>query len=340
MKTNKYTRRQFLKVTSALATLALATAYTPSLAWAINPESQGLSKQTKLLMGTTVTILVRGSSEEHRQQAMAEAFDNMEKGITIFDRHSSNSALGTLNKSGLLQDAPQSLLFVLEQAQSFGLASGHLFNPALLPALNLLAKHKTSHQHIAVDKQELAEALALANPLGIEVKGHNISLASAGMGITLDGIAKGYLADVAANALACSGFTDYMVDAGGDIRANGLNAQGSPWQIGITSPTHQNMTLASTALHNKGMATSGGYERFFDASKESNHLINPQTGKSPSLASVTVLAPTAMQADALATTVSFMTPKKAMAFVSAYKDSSCLIVGRAGEVYKSNSWLS
>ncbi len=337
---NKYTRRRFLHMAGAASALAITANIIPAKAFAASALSQKYTQETRLLMGTTVTITLAGSSPLARTNALKQAFTSVEKGIAIFDRHTTSSVLGFLNNHGYIDNAPKSLVFVIEQAKMFGKASGQLFNPALLPALALFEKNSTSNAHIKIDKQALEHALALADSEKIKVNGQSINLSAQGMALTLDGIAKGYIVDIAAGVIEQSGFTNYLVNAGGDIRANGLNAEGQPWQVGISSPVHTNMTIAGGRLINKGMATSGGYERYFDASKESNHLLNPKTGKSPSLASVSVIAPTAMQADALATAASFMYPKQAMKFVESYKDSACLIVGRAGEIYKSTSWRS
>ena len=339
MSLNTYTRRHFLHTACAFGATALAASLLPTrLLAAPLAEDSALTQETRLLMGTVVTITAHGSSASHRTHAVEEAFAAILAGVAIFDRRNPASALGALNTAGSLENAPAPLLAVLEEARILGLASGHLFNPAIQPVVDLLTANKTTKQHIHVDAQALAHAMSLADPAAVSITGGRITLGKSGMGLTLDGIAKGHIADTAAAALTAAGIANHMVNAGGDIRVSGLNPQKKPWRIGIENPMRTGHSFATVALSNTGIATSGGYENYFDASRQTHHLVNPRTGTSPKMASVTVVAPTTMQADALATTLAFMPPSQAVAFVAPYKDTACLIIGRSGERYASPSW--
>jgi FAD:protein FMN transferase len=121
----------------------------------------------------------------------------------------------------------------------------------------------------------------------------------------LSGIAKGYAVDKAAQALAALGIADYMVEAGGEIRTRGHNAEGRPWQIAIERPDavpqrpHFIVPLAG-----QSMATSGDYRIYFERDGQRYcHEIDPATGAPirNGLASVSVVAADCGYADAMAT---------------------------------------
>ena len=89
------------------------------------------------------------------------------------------------------------------------------------------------------------------------------------------------------------------------------------------------------------IATSGNYEVFFDREKMFHHIVNPQNGFSPSASnSVSVLAKTAMDADALSTTVFVMQPEKGIRFVNSLSGCECLVVRKGNRKIRSNGWKS
>jgi len=97
-------------------------------------------------------------------------------------------------------------------------------------------------------------------------------------------------------------FQHYAIDAGGDLYLAGHNPAGAPWTVGIRHPRHEDDVIESIAVSNVAVCTSGDYERRHEHDEAGHHILDPRTGASPDdVASVTVVAPTAMAADALAT---------------------------------------
>jgi len=122
------------------------------------------------------------------------------------------------------------------------------------------------------------------------------------MVLDLGAVAKGFAIDMAARELAH--FADFAVDAGGDLYMGGHNRTGEPWSIGIRHPRHEDSVIESIRVSNQAVCTSGDYERGL-------HILDPKTRSSATTAaSVTVLAPTAMLADALATAAFVLGPAK------------------------------
>ncbi len=117
--------------------------------------------------------------------------------------------------------------------------------------------------------------------------------------LDLGAVAKGLAIDLASCELLA--FENFCVEAGGDLYAAGCNAEGQPWRIGVQDPRDPDALAATLDISNRAVCTSGDYERK-SRDGTGHHLLDPRTGQSAQgLASVTVVAPTAMAADGLAT---------------------------------------
>ena len=123
--------------------------------------------------------------------------------------------------------------------------------------------------------------------------------------IDLSSIAKGYGVDVLAEYLESLGLEDFLVEVGGELRARGLSHRGDRWRIAVEKPVVGERSVQRTIeIDGQGVATSGDYRNYFERNGiRYSHIIDASTGKpiSHSLASVTVLADTAMRADGWAT---------------------------------------
>jgi thiamine biosynthesis lipoprotein len=161
------------------------------------------------------------------------------------------------------------------------------------------------------------------------------------MRLTLDGIAKGYIVDAICAELVRGGVRRYLVDAGGDIRARGVNTRGRPWTIAVENPWHRGDYPDAISLTDAAVATSGSYERFYEPTHACHHIVDAATGRSPvRCSSVSVVAPTALAADALATSVFVMGPNDGLAFIEKLHGCACLILDRDGREHRSRRWRS
>jgi thiamine biosynthesis lipoprotein len=119
--------------------------------------------------------------------------------------------------------------------------------------------------------------------------------------LDLGAVAKGLAVDAAAREL--EPFADFSINAGGDVYAGGRNPQGELWSIGIRHPRQDGALIDTLRVSNQAVCTSGDYER-------PDHILDPRSGEPVgAVASVTVVAPTAMLADALATAAFVLGPK-------------------------------
>jgi len=139
--------------------------------------------------------------------------------------------------------------------------------------------------------------------------------------LDLGAVAKGMAMDLAARELEA--FPNYLIEAGGDVCVRGHNARGEAWQIGIQHPREPDAMFATLAITDAAVCTSGDYERpapegneVREVSKGEHHLLDPHAGRSPrTIISATVIAPTAMAADALSTAAFVLGPEAGIAFL-------------------------
>jgi len=303
--------------------------------------SNGLNQVSRTipLMGTFVNITVLHSSQDKALEAVEKGFARMEKLVKVFDRYSNSTPVSWLNHKGQLKDICPELAQVMSKASYFHFLSQGSFDITVQPLVDLYKETfaRTGHAPAA---EKVQEKLALVDADKIQFNKQGIRFLKEGMGITLDGIAKGYIVDEAANTLKKMGVQYALINAGGDIRAIGGNGPNKSWKIGITDPRKQKPYLQTIALNNGAVATSGNYEVYFDREKLYHHIIDTHTGRSPrDLASVSITAPTVMEADALSTTVFVEGIEKGMRLVEALPNVEAMVIITSGnKKFASKGW--
>lgn len=336
-----FTRREFLR-SCGLVGLGLAAAgAVPAAAHAasrLGGAGQTVAR-TLPLMGTFVTITAAHPSRDLAEEAVGRAFAEMERLCAVFDRHRGDTAVSVLNRDGRLSGAPAELAAVVERSLSISSLSGGAFDPSVAPLVDALRDRAAAGKSLDLSRAELAELLALVDAGAVSVAGGRISLGKAGMALTLDGIAKGYIADRASAVLSALGVANHLVNAGGDIRAAGMKSPGRPWTVAVEDPAKAGAYPAVISLTDGAVATSGSYENFFDRSHAHHHVVAPGSGASPlEVVSCTVKAPTVMEADALATAVMVMGARPGLAFVDSLPGRECLLVSATGAHLASRNW--
>jgi thiamine biosynthesis lipoprotein len=165
-----------------------------------------------------------------------------------------------------------------------------------------------------------------------------IFLAHPGMKIGFGAIGKGYAADVTKKLLVEKGVSAGIINASGDISAWGKQPNGNDWQVAITNPLNKDRVFAFLPLHDNAVVTSGNYEKFIELDgKRYTHIIDPRTGyPSTGIASVTVFAPTAELADALATAVFVMGKEVGLNRINQLPEVECIIIDDEGKISTSD----
>ncbi len=206
----------------------------------------------------------------------------------------------------------QDLLVVLSASLRLAELSGGAFDVSVQPLWNLYARHFFAGAAPAPEgpsRQALELALKLVDWRAIELGPRRVALERPGMGLTLNGVAQGYVTDRVTAILRAGGCKRILANLGGsEISAFRLNASDAPWRIGLADPKQPDEFATILNLSNGALCTSGGYGTKFEASGRFHHLFDPLTGASANhyIAS-SVWAPSALVADALSTAL-YVTP--------------------------------
>jgi FAD:protein FMN transferase len=187
-------------------------------------------RQSRTMMGTQINLIVLGPDADQCLQATRATFARMESLEHIFSRYEPDSALARLNATGSLPAAPAEFLELLDLTEQISNATDGAFDITVLPLLQLYGHGRLPEQ------QQLNETLQLVNYRAIERRGAHLAFARPNMGVTLDGIAKGYIVDQGVATLNSSGFADVYVEAGGDLMVTGSKPGTSPGVIGVRPP--------------------------------------------------------------------------------------------------------
>jgi len=333
-------RRDFLKI-SGIAGLGLATCPIGApLAEAVKFDRKLYKvSRSRIGMGTIVSMTVFDPSRDRAEEAMAIAFEEIERLAKLMSRHDASTPVAQLNRDGFLKEAPPELSFVIKKSIHYHQISNDLFDITVKPLLDLFVKSYRNPKKTLPSEQKITELLELVDAELIYLNGKTIEFKKDGMGITLDGIAKGFIVDKAAEKLMLKGINHGLINAGGDIRTIGDKGNNRPWKIVIEDPLKNKDYPDMVAITNRSIATSGNYEVFFDQEKIFHHIVNPKTGSSPLInASVSVQAPTAMEADALSTTLFILDPVRGTRLINSLPCFQSLIVTRNRKKIKSNRW--
>lgn len=282
------------------------------------PEFVTLSGQT---MGTYYAVRVQPSEVCQVEQLR---FDDLliavNQQMSTYETDSELSALNNNPSTEWLPISPE-LAEVLGTAQQIWQRSDGAFDVTIGPLINLWGFGPESGQDIP----DLAAQRAAASRVGMAklgLAGTQLKKTIPDLYIDLSALAKGYGVDVLARRMEELGCTDYMADIGGEIRVRGLSPQGQPWRIGIEVPDPGRLGTLQTVLNvtDVSVATSGDYRNFrMVDGKRVDHVLDPVSGKPAenNVVSATVLHPSAMWADAYATTLMVLGLERGLQFADA-----------------------
>jgi FAD:protein FMN transferase len=225
-----------------------------------------------------------------------------------FSLYRTDSDICALNRTGILVSPGADMVALLKASLLFADLTDGAFDPTVQPLWQLYADHFSSErpEPEGPSLQKLAETLAKVGRGGLLVSADRVALVKRGAAITLNGIAQGYATDRVVERLRGAGLSATLVNIG-EIRAIGARPDGTPWRVGLADPDRPGVITETVDLVDRAVATSAGAGFRFDSEGRFTHLLDPTTGRSPSLyRTVSVIAPTATEADALSTAFSSM----------------------------------
>ena len=323
-------RREMIRFT-AVAGLSVALGV-PALTALVRAGRLHHVQRTKGQLGTIVSISVVHPERDVAQAMVSSAFREMERLESILSRHRPDTPVARLNQEGTVGQAPPELTDTLQRALEFSRITDGAFDVTMKPLLDLFTGGVQRAGGLP-DPGEIQEAQSRVGYPNLQVDGETIRLLKPGMGVTLDGIGKGLVVDATLEVLANQGAQHVFLDGGGDIATSGRAANGAPWNVGIQAPDDVDGLLGFVRLRRSGgLATSGDYVQTITDDRRHHHIIDPRTGNSPTeLSSVSVAAPTALDADALSTSVMVLGVKLGIDLLEGRPGAEGMLVTKHGE---------
>ncbi len=300
-------------------------------------------------MGTSyqITCLVPHDFEmepEEVEKKISQTLSLVNQQMSAYDR---NSLLSRLNahEDAEAFEVPESLAKVLDEAISLNKMTQGGLDITMGPLVNLWGFGTGGKRDIIPDSAEIASSMEKTGIDKIMVTESDgryfVRKKIPDISLDLASIAKGFGVDQVADLLESLKMEHFLVEIGGEIRCRGKNSRKEPWRVGIEKPDIKGKRIVEkvVSLTDMGMATSGDYRNYFEQNgKRFSHVIDPETGRpiAHHLASISVVHPSCMTADGLATGLFVLGPEKAMQIAEKQNFAVYLII-RTGEGFEGKS---
>ena len=322
-------RRQCLRWASA----AMVVGVTGSSALAgqsIPNNIQPLVWRERSLLGFGTTLWLRAahSNEDQLELALNQAvfaIRQVEADMSLFNPE---SAVSRLNQTGELRNPSAQLMSVLSLARYVFARSQGAFDVTVQPLWQLWSQVPAGEK--LPNQKQLQSKRQLVNWRALETSPDMIRLNTKGMGVSLNGIAQGYAADLVRAVLQSHGVAHALIDTGETATLG--NAPGSKtWRFGVQSAANAYSPLPVITADARAIATSSDSHTAFTPDHVHHHIFNPHTGDSPRYwASATVIAPSCALADAL-TKVFFMCPPQLVKRTASYWGVDVVLQDKQGK---------
>lgn len=296
------------------------------------PGKPGRYETALQVMGTDARLEVIAPDGAAARRMLAAAVPALRAVESLMSTYRPDSDVSRLNREGAHRpvELADDTRTVLREALRMSRLTGGAFDVTYAPLRTLWRRAQRTGS--VPDEADLARALALVGWEKLLLEGRTARLAEAGMEVDLGGIAKGYAIDLAAGALQSAGARAGIVDVGGDLRLLGEPEPGGRWRVRVKTPPGVQERIV-LALPPGAVTTSGDYARtFIVGDRAFSHIMDPRTGRPVAdVPSVTVLAPEAIVADALATGLSVMGPAEGIALVESLPGVECMMMTRQAD---------
>jgi thiamine biosynthesis lipoprotein len=297
--------------------------------------SCGSSKQNKILVsnygysqGTTYSIRYMSKDAMDYQNQIDSVLLEVDLSMSTYIPESLISKINR-NESNKID----SLFFrVLTEALLIAEETQGAFDPTLAPIVNYWGfGFEEIEQKDSLKFRELMltvgyESLIISDSILIKT--------NSSTQIDFNAIAQGFTVDLVGEHLTKLGITNYMIEIGGELKCNGLNADGELWRIGIDKPSEsiqKDRFQAIIEVDNKSVASSGNYRKFKvdeETGLKYAHTINPITGRPvhTNLLGVTIITESCMKADAIATACMVMGLEKSKSYLEKHPEIDALFI--------------
>jgi thiamine biosynthesis lipoprotein len=286
-------------------------------------------------MGTSYSVKVAGLPASGGAEQLHRGIEAVLEDVNAhMSTYRPDSELSCFNRAHTRAWFPVSgpLVEVIEEAQAVSALSAGAYDVTVGPLVNLWGfgpdfevLHSPTEEELAEVRQYVGYRLLHTRQMPPEIRKDDPRIY-----VDLSSLAKGYGVDRVAEYLDIWGIGSYLVEIGGELRGKGLHPRGTPWRIGIETPSPgQRSVFAIIGLKDLSVATSGDYRNYREVDgRRLSHIIDPFTGRpiEHAAVSVTVLDPSAMRADALATALLVLGPDLGYRLAQAREIAAMFIV--------------
>jgi thiamine biosynthesis lipoprotein len=260
-------------------------------------KTKQLYRDNRLLMGTFWEVI------SPDKQAAAIVLSEVSRIEQLLSKYIQTSEISRLNRLGKLKVSADTF-YIIKKSQEFCHLTQGAFDITVAPLVDLWGFTNKEFQVPSDDKIRAVLKVVGSDKIILHEKDNMVEFSIPGTRIDLGGIAKGFALDCAVKKLKEKKIESCLISAGGQIYTLG-DKFGTPWKIAIQG-ARQSEIKGTLELKNKSASTSGDYQQFFlVGNKRYCHIINPQTGypAESGIISVTVIAESGLEADALSTAV-------------------------------------
>ena len=292
-------------------------------------------KDSGMVFGTTYSITYQ--YHENLKSDIEGVMQQVDNSLSPFNKSSVITAIN--NNTSTKADKYLTEVFTL--AQTVNKETDGAFDITVAPLVNAWGFGFRSGTR-PTDAQT-DSLLAIVGQEKVTLKDGEIIKSDPRIMLDCSAIAKGFGVDKVAEFLAGKGIENFLVEIGGEISARGKNSRGTEWNIGVTKPVDDSLSInqenqAVLQITDKAMATSGNYRNFYyEGGKKYAHTINPHTGKpaQSDILSATVIAQTCAVADAYATAFMVLGSEKAKEILKKHPELQAYLILSDNSVWQS-----
>ena len=287
------------------------------------------------IMGTFGRVVVIAADKKTGQECISAAFEKVQLIDELMSKYKPTSQISKVNAAAfdrpVVVDEP--VFGLLEKSVAYSKKTDGAFDITVAPLIDLWKEAEEANSLPGAESLAAAKAKVGFDKLLLDARHRSVKFTVMGMKLDLGAIAKGYAVDLAVEAAKEHGALGVMVDLGGNIRCFGQAPQGKKyWIIGLQNPAvlddNGKNIIGRLKISNNSVSTSGNYRRFVTiGGVRHSHIINPATTASADeLSSVTVIAPEAVDADALSTAISVLGLARGLKLIENTPDTEAILI--------------
>lgn len=285
-------RRRMMTILAGAATL-------PAFGFQANATSSqatDIAQWRGIALGAQAHIILDHPDAEH---LIARSVDEIHRLEKIFSLYLADSQISRLNATGHLENPAFEMVELLSICSQLHARTDGAFDPTVQGLWALYAQQYSNGD--APTEQQITEALTMTGWQHLQFSPQRASFDRAGVQLTLNGIAQGYIADKVTAILRSQGVQNVMVNTG-EISAMGRSDAANFWPVTLANTNGKQLEL-----RDQSVATSAPLGTSFDAVGKTGHILDPRSGKpNGKWAQVSVISKTAAVADGLSTAFCLM----------------------------------